>query len=645
MAVLCPALATMTLGPLFSDHMVLQRGVAVPVWGEADPGERLTISIGNQSHLVQADTAGNWSVKLDPLQVGPPLILTVQGSQIIVVHDILVGEVWLASGQSNMDYALAWDKAYNGADIATSADPDLRILTVPHHGSLQPQRNFDHPAGWLSANPAHAPGFSAVAYYYARNLREALKVPVGIIVSSYGGTRAEAWVSLPVLEADPEFQSAAAADVAAMEAFPQASQAFDPALNQWITAHLEEDAGNQGESLGWARADFDDASWQTVRVRSALAQNGLKGGAVVWWRKAVVLPEAKAFFIDTDWTSGDLTVYFNGTKLKEVDTAPRFAHAQRRFEVPADFIRAGQPNVMAIRQYALSPRDGFYQVTSAMGLPVPDPKALDNDWKFHVEQAFPPLDAEALQRLPAYPEATLQNTPAGLFNAMINPLLPYAIRGAIWYQGESNAPNSAHYADLLTLLIRDWRQRWGENDFPFYIEQLANYGTPPVQPEWSPQAEVREAQLKVSQTVPHSGLAVAIDIGEETIHPRNKREVGRRLSLIALDHVYGQQQSYSGPIYTSMAVEGAKIRLHFKELNGGLVAKGGPLRQFAIAGADQKFVWADAAIEGETVVVSSPSVPAPVAVRYAWAGNPAGCNLYSADGLPASPFRTDSWEQ
>ena len=644
-AVVLPLQAALTLASPFSDHMVLQQKAADRVWGWADPRQEVIITVGTQTRTVTAGAKGDWKVTLDPLTPADPLTLTAKaGATTLTVHDVQVGEVWLASGQSNMDYTLGWDKVYNGPDIAASDDPGLRLLTVPRVGNLEPQTRFAKDAAWLPANPANAPGFSAVAYYFARQLRQKLKVPVGVIVSSYGGTRAEAWVSLSRLEGDPKFQAAAGVDVAAMKAFPETSRAFAPALAKWIAANREEDAGNQGEAAGWARPDFNDADWKTMTVRSSLGQAGMTGGGVVWWRKSVVLPAAQAFLLETDWTSGELTVYFNGTRLREADTAPPFAHAQRRFEVPATLIHAGQPNAIAIRQYALTSQDGFYQTTAAMRLPVPDPKALDNAWKFKAEQTFAPLTAGALQALPHYPEATIQNTPAGLFNAMIQPLLPYRIEGAIWYQGESNASNPQPYTDLLTLLIDDWRQRWGESRFPFYIEQLANYGTPPVQPEWSGVPLIREAQLKVSQTVPDTGLAVAIDIGEETIHPRNKREVGRRLSLLALNRAYGQTQPDSGPIYDGMTEEGAKIRLRFQQLNGGLVTKDGPLRQFAIAGADQKFAWADAVIDGETVVVSSPAVPAPVAVRYAWASNPAGCNLYSADGLPASPFRTDAWD-
>ena len=258
---------------------------------------------------------------------------------------------------------------------------------------------------------------------------------------------------------------------------------------------------------------------------------------------------------------------------------------------------------------------------------------------------FPTLRRRDLAALPIYPVATPQNTASYLFNAMIHPLIPYGIQGVIWYQGESNVPRALNYKSLLTLLIKDWRQRWGEGDFPFYIVQLANYGDAPHDPvqDQIGNYHIREAQLQVAQSVANTGLAVTIDIGEESIHPRNKREVGRRLSLLALNRTYGHKEVDSGPIYQAMTVKDNKIYLKFTQTDGGLVAKDGELKQFSIAGHDHRFVWADAVLEGDSVVVSSPSVPQPVAVRYAWASNPAGCNLYNGAGLPASPFRTDDW--
>lgn len=281
-----------------------------------------------------------------------------------------------------------------------------------------------------------------------------------------------------------------------------------------------------------------------------------------------------------------------------------------------------------------------------MNLPVNEVSLLDDHWKFKIEVPFPELSPEAIKEMPHAPTSDLlQNTHTSLYNAMIHPLVPFAIKGVIWYQGESNTSRSAEYQHLLSLLIRDWRSHWGQGDFPFHIVQLANYGDEAKAPEDSGVARIREAQLRVSQSVTNVGLAVAIDVGEASIHPRNKREVGRRLALVALAKTYGREIVYSGPTYDAFKIEDHSIRISFTHADGGLVAKNGDLKQFAIAGEDKKFVSAEAIIEGKTVLVSSPAVAKPVAVRYAWGTNPEGCNLYNASGLPASPFRTDGWKK
>jgi sialate O-acetylesterase len=639
--------ADVRLPALFSDHMVLQQGQPVPVWGWSDPGESITVGLAGQTQAAVADSQGNWRVSFAALKPGPPLTMTVTGKNTMTVQDIAVGEVWVASGQSNMQYRLSWDRVYNAPDIAASNNPQIRMFTVPSRGSENPEK--DVKAAWIEANPKTVLDFSAVAYYYALNLQKALHVPVGIIQTSFGGTQGESWVSKEALATDPYLQQLADSQITAMQQMPGLAAAFPAAIDAWIAAHQQVDAGNSGVTQGWAKPDFDDSGWRTVQTQRPLSTYGLNGGAVVWYRKPVDLSASAGdmdFNLDCNWLNGVPTVYFNGTELKEIGTPHvRWAAAQHKYLVPKGIIQAGKSNVIAVREYSVNPHDTFGQTTRNMGLPVDDRNALTNDWKFNVEQQFPALMKEDLATLPVYPSANPQNTATYLFNAMINPLIPFGIKGVIWYQGESNVPRALTYEPLLTLLIKDWRRRWNEGDFPFYIVQLANYDMPVVDPvqDRIGNYNIREAQLKVSQSVPNTGLAVAIDIGEETIHPRNKREVGRRLSLLALNRVYGQKQVDSGPIYSGMTVKDDKVYLHFTRTDGGLVAKGGDLKQFSIAGSDRHFVWADAVIDGNSVVVSSPAVPLPVAVRYAWAGNPAGCNLYNGAGLPASPFRTDDW--
>lgn len=353
-------------------------------------------------------------------------------------------------------------------------------------------------------------------------------------------------------------------------------------------------------------------------------------GKKMWVRKVVDVPADKAgkyASIGFGGYSEDVTVYFNNQELKPAwARPPRFFNWWAYFNIPPGVVKAGR-NVLALRVHSLT-ENGLVWALPKNIVNFANQATTDDTWRYAVETRFPDLTPEAHAALPKAPEAKMENTASALFNGKIHPLIPYAIRGAIWYQGESNASRGSRYAPLLTAMIADWRARWGQGDFPFYIVQLANYYQVPKEPGNSGEAEVREGQLQVSQTVPNTGLAVTIDIGEENIHPRNKLDVGHRLALHALAKTYGRNTlPCSGPIYRAMAVEGQSIRISFDHLEGGLIAKGGPLKRFAIAGDDKKFVWADAKIEGETVLVSSPQVPAPVAVRYAWATNPEGCNL------------------
>ncbi len=455
-------------------------------------GEDVTVTIAGRQAQTTADENGKWAVSLKPLEYGGPFTLRVTGHNSIVVRDVLVGEVWVCSGQSNMQMAVA---SVNNAkkEIAEADYPSIRLFTVPRRVAARPLS--DTTGNWTACSPETVPGFSAVGYFFGRELHKALGVPVGLIHTSWGGTPAEAWTSRPALEAVGELKQ------------------------------LVDDLDKRIISYPKALADYHKAHAE--------------------WEKAA--QKAKA----------------EGAKVPPEPKAPQ------------------------------------------------DPNA--SPWR-----------------------------PAGLFNGMISPLIPFAIRGAIWYQGESNASRAWQYRTLFPTMIRDWRKHWGQGDFPFLFVQLANFKARKSQPAESAWAELREAQL-MTLALPNTGMAVIIDIGEaNNIHPKNKQDVGKRLAAWALGTTYGKDVVISGPIYDSMTIEGNRIRMRFKHVDGGLVAKGGRLKGFAIAGEDRKFYWAHAKIDGDTVVVRSFRVPKPVAVRYAWADNPE-CNLYNAAGLPASPFRTDEW--
>lgn len=471
--------------------MVLQRGMPVPVWGMASPGETVKVTLNGHTSATKAGPDGKWMVRLHKLKAGGPYEMRIAGTNSITIHDVLVGEVWLATGQSNMVFTVSKKAAYfagmldEDKEIAAANYPQIRMFTAKTVKSYTPQ---DDPIGdWQVCSPETVPAFSAVGYLFARELQQRLHIPIGILTVAYGGSTAESWLPRQALEDDPRLK---------------------PMLDRFDT-------------------------------------------------------------LESFYKSHP------GAMAADAPPGPQTINA-----------RPGKP------------------------APLRDP----------VED---------------------QHQPTVLFNGMLRPVIPYAVRGAIWYQGESIVGGKAGvalYPHVMATLVTGWRQLWGEGDFPFYAVQL------PALKNVSNNPMVREAQAQIL-SLPNTGLAVTIDAGDpDNVHPKNKEPVGERLALIALANTYKQKLEYSGPQYSSMQVDGSSVRIHFTHVDGGLVAKDGPLNWFQIAGTDQHFVDADAVTVGKTVVVKSASVPAPVAVRYAWANYPFGCNLYNAAGLPAAPFRTDDWD-
>ena len=647
-----PARADVTLPPQFSDHMVLQRNASTPIWGLADPGEAVSVSFAGQKKTAVAGPDGKWIVRLSDLAAdAQPQTLIVTGKNRVTVNDVLVGDVWMCSGQSNMTYRLGWRPGFNKAEVAAEQDPNLRCFTVDNNESLTPLAVLK-PSGsqvWVSATPdTVAYTFSGVAYYFGKTLREQLGpgIPIGLIHASYGATPAEAWTSREGLSKDPGLNTMADKQIQNMVSYPDDTAAFARNVAAWEDKYSAKDAGNTGEAKGWANPEFDDSAWKTILLPVNFGQIGLKAGGAIWLRKTFDVPAASAgkpLYLKMNYSDNNYTPYVNGTALTPDGGPPKFFYDARGFSVPGDLIHAGR-NTIALRVFSHRNRWESYldlQKTDFVAALGDKP----NDWKYTVEAASPELPAGAADAFPQAPGAVPQYTSTYLFNAMIHPLLPDAIKGVIWYQGESNQGRAYQYRTLLPALIADWRAQWGEGTIPFYIVQLANFMAAAAQPTDTNWAELREAQMLTAIHDPSSGLAVTIDIGDaNNIHPADKMDVGKRLALIALAKTYGRKIEYMGPVYASSVASGGAMRIKFSHEGGGLVAKGGePLKQFAIAGADQKFVWADARIDGGTVVVSSPQVPQPVAVRYAFGDNPVGCNLYNGAGLPASPFRTDTW--
>ena len=522
---------------------------------------------------------------------------------------------------------------------------------MPPVTATQPTRDLHEQ--WEVCSPRTVPDFSAVGYFFGREIHQREKVPVGLIMNAWGGMPAESFTSEEALAADPDFAPILARKRApSTQDVARAKQQFERASTAWEKKYLHKDEGNEGFSKGWAKADADESDWKPMKLPQHWEDTGLKIDGAVWFRKEIETPpawEGKELSLSLGGIDDTDTTYFNGKEVGKTEGALAVM-VQRQYAVPGELVKPGRA-VIAVRVFDMLGDGGFYGPGAAMKLAVKEDDskkiALAGEWKYKVEKAF-----EQPANIPPRPSGPLlESAPflaSNIYNAMVYPLVPYAIKGAIWYQGESNADRAEQYRKLFPAMIRDWRTRWDQGEFPFLFVQLANYDPrpdKPTEPADSNWAELREAQT-MTLSLPKTGMAVIVDIGDaKDIHPKNKQDVGKRLAYWAESQVYGVKDLvYSGPIYESMKVDGNKAVISFKHTGGGLVAKGDKLTGFAVAGEDRKFVWAEAKIEGDKIVVSCDQVAKPVSVRYAWADNP-DCNLYNKEGLPASPFRTDSWDK
>jgi len=635
--------AQVRLPALIGDNMVVQQGVKARVWGWAEPNARVTVSMAGKSAMAVADAQGRWEVRIGPFKAGGPYEMTIAAKNTVVLKNILAGEVWVASGQSNMEWPL--QNAAHGADeVARANYPEIHLFTVTKATALAPRDDVQ--GHWVVCTPEMAGAFSAVAYFFGRELQEKLKTPIGLIHTSWGGTPAEAWTSRESLAASAETQPMIEAlDRAALN-LPTAMRDYQAAEAKWEAEHFLQDPGNQGFDLGYARPEFVESGWQSMRLPKHWEAAGLLIDGAVWFRKTVDVP--------VEWAGKDLALslgpiddfdvtYFNGTKVGAIGhETPNFYLVPRKYTIPGALVHAGR-NLIAVRVFDHFGEGGFGGTAADMSLGPAGASsiALAGDWLYKVEMSVEPLKVDFATQPVAPLAAGNPNTPTVLYNAMLSPLTAYAIRGAIWYQGEANTARARQYQSLFPAMIRNWRAAWGEGDFPFLFVQLANFQARRPEPGESTWAELREAQL-MTLKAPATGMAVIIDIGEANdIHPKNKQDVGHRLALAALAKTYGQSGEFSGPLYESAAVEGSKVRLRFSHAEGLHTADGASLKGFAVAGADGKFVWASATIEGREIVVWSDAVARPLAVRYAWADNPEA-NLINGAGLPASPFRTDN---
>ena len=629
--------AAPVLPTLFSDHMVLEQDREIHVWGKADPAEKVTVSIAGHSVTAVADTAGRWSVYLPALKAGGPFTLTVQGTrQQVVFKDVVVGEVWVASGQSNITFGLS---AADGADTEVpKADyPQIRLFMVPKKIAQVPQENT-LPSGWQICTPDTAKGFSAVAYVFARDLHKNLNVPVGVIQSAWPGTPIEEWIDPDALRSDPELKPI-------LDQGDHGRARDEKFADQLVPFELEFDdfelIPSSSASEGSMLASFDDGTTRT----------SMGGGFSYGWADA---PDT-AFDLVSPGRGGSGFAARVAGRLDGAQSS-RLTVRYRPDRSPVDLssyagIRFWVRGTGSFRFRSLEPTITDYDDYSTRVLKVTADWQAVTVWFRDLRQdgwgVAKPFTQDALWGFSIESLTTLGYAPmpvSGLYQGMITPLLRYAFRGAIWYQGESNALRAYQYRKLLPTLIANWRNASKNENLEFLIVQLPNHGATPDEPGESAWAELREAQLLTVKHTPQTGLAVTIDVGDpKDLHPHRKAEVGQRLALWALGTTYKKPIAYAGPLYESVDIAGSEIRIHFSHVGAGLEARGaGTLEGFSIAGVDRKFHWADARIEGDTVVISSRDVANPVAVRYAWADSPV-CNLFNKDGLPASPFRTDDW--
>jgi sialate O-acetylesterase len=621
------AKTSVKLPVLISDGMVLQREQNLCIWGISDPNEYVTVSFLKKKYQTRADEHGKWNITLPPMKAGGPYTMNINELQL---KDILIGDVWLCSGQSNMELPISRVTDKYRTEIETDSNLMIRHIKIPLDYNFHSPQSDVKQCMWKSLTPENAMSFSALAYFFAKDLYAKTKIPIGLINSSVGGSPVEAWIGEEGLKPFPQYLNDKSIyesddyvnDVKKLEWTRQ---------NLWNEILYRQDIGLH-ESTPWYSFEYDDSFWKTTDLFSTWwATNGLSPiNGSHWFRKEFDLPQNLAGkeailrlgrIVDAD------SVYLNGVFVGTIS----YQYPPRIYKIPANLLKAGK-NIVTVRLLSYGGLPEFVKDKPYKLICQGEEINLEGEWKYKPGAEMPALPGQT----------SFQYKPVGLYNAMIAPLIKYNVAGAIWYQGESNVGRYNEYDSLLSALIKDWRQKWNSPDLPFIIVQLPNFmqsHTYPVESYW---AQLRDRQLNVTRTVQNTGLAVAIDLGEwNDIHPLNKKDLGRRISLQAQRLFYGDKEIIcDGPVYKSMTIEGNKIILSFQEgTDDFLPVK--KLKGFSIAGKDKIFKWAEACVEGKKIVVWNDEIPNPVMVRYGWEDNPDGINLYNKSQLPASPFRTD----
>ncbi|PTS90104.1 hypothetical protein DBR27_22000 [Flavobacterium sp. HMWF030] len=613
---------------IFSDGMVLQRNKEIPVWGWADANEKVEVHFNKQTKTTQADKNGKWTIKLAAEKAGGPFELIITGKNKIIIKDVLVGEVWICSGQSNMEFQVSKTKNAE-KEIADSNYPMIRHFGVAQDLSGKPKDDLK--AGkWEISSKETVGNFTAVGYYFAKKLYAELKIPIGIINTSWGGTNVETWTSREAFQKSDDFKTMIA-EVPTLN-IDSISKLYAKSMKERVEK-IQGIPVSTANEISFKELSFNDSSWGELNV-PGLWENQSLGDldGVVWMRKTITLSaediKNKAVLSLSKIDDEDIT-YVNGI---EVGKNTQW-DAKRVYEIPTNILKEGT-NTIAIRIVDNSGGGGIYGDVADLKLTLGTKIIpLDGKWRYKVIVVKTSLSPNSY--------------PSLLYNAMVNPLVPYAIQGVLWYQGEANVWRANQYKKAFPLMITDWRTKFKQGDFPFYFVQLSTFneqnGNSKVGSRW---AELREAQAETLK-LPNTGMAVTTDIGNaKDIHPTNKQDVGLRLAAIALNNVYSKKQIYSGPTYKAQKVEGDKIILSFDNIGSGLSTSDNTenVKGFEIAGADKVFHSAKAIIKNNTIIVSSENVKNPVAVHYGWADDDTEINLYNKEKFPASPFRTDNWE-
>lgn len=623
-----PIRSEVKLPCFINNGMVLQRDFMVPVWGWASVGEKIQIEFNGKIYNTITGDNHKWALKLKPSKAGGPYQMVIKGSNSIILNDILIGDVWMCSGQSNMAFEMNTVSDKYAKEIETSENNQIRQFMVNRKYGFTATLDVESNSGWQSVNQKSILKFTAVGYFFAKELFAKYKIPIGIINCSYPGTPAEAWVNETVLKSFPNY-------------FTKATEFKDSTIvnninikdkiltENWYNHVKQNDQGIQDK---WFLPNYNSKDWSTVVMPNFFQNVEFKAG-VVWLKKDFNIPASLAGKNATLYLGNIVmsdSTYINGQKVGSVGNR----YNPRKYIIDGKLLKAGQ-NIIVVRVLSEKTEGGFVK-DKPYKLDI-DGTSIDltGNWQYKTGVSVIPFQREKL--------TAFANQPTSMYYGMLSPLIGYGIKGVIWYQGEGNSGKPKEYQYLFPALINSWRSEWKQGDFPFLYVQLANFNPSVNEPGESRWAELQEAQ-SMTLAIPNTGMAVINDLGEwNDIHPSNKYDVGKRLAFLAQKVAYHDKKVIStGPTFQTMKIEGNKIIISFTNIGSGLIVKGGDeLKQFSIAGSDKKFVWAKATIEGNKVIVFSEGLISPVSVRYAWADNPRGANLYNKEGLPASCFRTD----